>query len=81
MNIKARPSTEKIELKPVFVKELGFVKGDLETVRGKISAEWRYENGEFIYTVDLPKGISASFGGEKLKVGKNVFCVRNGARK
>ena len=70
------PAFEEIELKPVFIKELGFVKGDLETVRGKISAEWRYENGEFIYTVDLPEGISASFGGEKLKAGKNIFAIK-----
>ena len=72
---KEHPAFEKIELKPVFVKELGFVKGDLETVRGKISAEWRYENGEFIYTVDLPEGIDASLGGEKLKTGKNIFTI------
>ena len=45
-------------------------------MRGKISAEWKYENGEFIYTVDLPEGIDASIGGEKLKVGKNVFTIK-----
>ena len=56
--------------------ELGFIKGSFESVKGIISAEWRYENGEFIYTVDLPEGINASFGGEKLEVGKNVFEIK-----
>lgn len=69
------PAFERIELKPVFVKELGFVKGSFETVRGKISAEWRYENGEFNYTVEVPEGISASFGGEALSAGKNTFTI------
>ncbi len=72
------PAFEKIELKPVFVRELGFVKGSFETVRGKISAEWSYNDGEFTYTVDIPEGISASFGGEKLKAGKNIFTIGRG---
>ena len=71
-----KPAFEKIELNPVFIKELGFVKGDFDTVRGKISAEWRYEDGEFIYTVEVPEGISASFGGEELEAGKNIFEIK-----
>ena len=72
------PAFERIELKPAFVKELGFVKGSFETVRGKISAEWKYENGKFTYTVDVPEGISASFGGKELKSGKNIFTIGRG---
>ena len=74
-NVK-NPAFERIELKPVFIKELGFVKGGFETVRGKISAEWKYEDGEFIYTVDIPEGISASFGGKEIPTGKNIFRIR-----
>lgn len=55
------PAFREIELKPSFVREIGFVKGHTVTVRGRIDAEWRYGNGEFIYTVTLPEGIRASF--------------------
>ena len=70
------PAFEKIELKPVFIKELGFVKGSVLTVKGKIEAEWKYENGSFYYTVTIPEGVVARFGGEKLEVGKNVFEIK-----
>lgn len=69
------PAFEKIVLKPSFVKELGYVKGSFETVRGTVSAEWRYDEGKFIYIVEVPDGISASFEGEKLKTGRNIFVI------
>ena len=69
------PAFEKIDLKPVFVKELGYVKGSFDTARGRIAAEWKYENGEFIYIVDLPDGILAGLGGEMLHSGKNIFTI------
>ena len=70
------PAFEVIELQPAFVKEIGFVKGYTDTVRGRIEAEWRYENGEFVYTVTLPEGIRASFDGKPLGVGKNTFVIK-----
>jgi hypothetical protein len=73
------PAFEEIELKPVFIKELGFSKGSMETVKGEICAEWRYDGGRFIYTVDLPEGARARFGGEELKAGKNVFYICEGS--
>ena len=73
------PAFEEIELKPVFIKELGFIKGSMETVKGEICAEWRYDGGRFIYTVDLPEGARARFGGEELKAGKNVFYICEGS--
>lgn len=72
---REHPAFERIELKPVFIKELGFVKGSFETARGRISAEWRYDNGELIYTVEVPEGVSASFGGKELSAGKNIFTI------
>ncbi len=72
------PAFEEIELKPIFIKELGFVNGSMETARGKIFAGWKYEDGKFIYTVEVPKGISASFGGEKLHAGENIFTIGRG---
>ena len=66
---------EKIELCPSFITELGFVKGSIQTVRGKIDAEWQTESGRFKYTVTLPENISATFRGRTLKKGINKFFV------
>ena len=73
------PAFEEIELKPIFIKELGFIKGSMETVKGEICAEWRYDGGRFIYTVDLPEGVRASFGNQELKAGKNIFYICEGS--
>jgi len=72
---QSAPAFEEIELTPCFIEEIGFVKGYTVTVRGRIDAEWKYENGKFIYTVTLPEGIRANFGGKHLNVGKNVFHI------
>lgn len=69
------PAFEEIELKLVFIKELGFVKGSMTTVKGSIEAEWHYDDGKFIYTVDLPEGIRARFCNKELTVGENIFYV------
>ena len=66
---------EKIELCPSFITELGYVKGSIQTVRGKIDAEWQTESGGFKYTVTLPENISATFRGRTLKKGINEFFV------
>ncbi|MBQ8408204.1 MAG: family 78 glycoside hydrolase catalytic domain [Clostridia bacterium] len=73
------PAFDEIELKPTFIKELGFVKGSMETVKGEIRAEWQYEGGRFIYTVDLPEGVRARFGSQELKTGRNVFYICEGS--
>lgn len=70
------PAFEQIELAPCFLREVGFVKGYEDTVRGRIEAEWHYENGEFIYTVILPEGIDATYKGRKLTAGKNIFIEK-----
>lgn len=72
---ESHPGFVEIDLCPSFVKEIGFVKGSEETVRGEIRAEWKYENGEFIYTVSIPEGICARFDGALLKSGENVFRI------
>ena len=59
-----------------FVASLGYVKGRMDTVRGRIEAEWTYRDGGFEYTVTLPKGVSASFDGQPLKAGKNIFFIK-----
>ncbi len=69
------PGFEKIELCPSFLEELGFVKGHVATVRGRIEAAWQYENDGFRYTVTLPKGVTAHFHGKPLTAGKNEFFI------
>jgi len=64
-----------VELKPAFIKKIGFVKGFEDTVRGRIEAEWSYQNGQFIYKVTIPDGINAAFRGESLAAGAHQFIV------
>ena len=69
------PAFDYIELDPCFIKELGFVRGSMDSVRGRIQAEWVYENGRYIYTVDIPAGVKASFRGKALSAGKNKWII------
>lgn len=71
------PAFAQMDLKPVFIAALGYAKGEMETVRGKIEAEWIFENEQFIYTVTLPDGISATFNGKTLEKGRNIFYISN----
>jgi alpha-L-rhamnosidase len=71
------PAFEKIELKPVFIESLEYAKGSMETARGRIEAEWVFRDGKYIYSVNIPKGISAIFRGKALTVGQNVFFIEN----
>ena len=72
---ESAPAFQRVELKPAFVKEIGFVKGYEDTVRGRIEAEWSYQSGKFIYKVNIPEGIHAPFRGEALTAGKHQFIV------
>ena len=71
----AHPGFEEITLQPAFIKELGFVKGFEETVKGTILAEWQYADGVFEYTVTVPEGMRVFYDGQALKVGKNTFRI------
>lgn len=71
------PGFARIELCPKFLSAPGLVEGYEDTVRGRIEASWRYENGGFRYTVTIPEGIEAIFRGNKLSVGKNEFFIEN----
>ena len=45
------------------------------TVRGNIEADWTFRNGKFVYSVTIPEGVSATFKGNTLSVGQNVFTI------
>lgn len=70
------PAFAQIELKPAFIKELGFVKGYMDTIKGRIDVEWSYENGYFHYQVKVPEGIHATFQGRNLTPGVNQFEIK-----
>ena len=67
---------DKVTIKPQWNNHLTEVKASLDTVRGKIEAQWRFDGDGFVYNITLPEGINATFRGEKLKVGKNEFFIK-----
>lgn len=71
------PAFDEVELTPCFIKEIGFVKGRMQTVKGRVGIEWNFSDGKFIYTVDLPKNIKAYFKGKRLLPGKNRFVIES----
>lgn len=73
------PAFTQIELKPVFLKEIGFAEGYEDTVRGRIEAEWHYENSRFRYRVSIPEGVHARFRGEELTAGVHEFTIEEKA--
>lgn len=73
---EASPAFDEVELKPCFLKEIGFVKGSMQTVKGTIRAEWKFDDGKCIYTVELPKNIKAYFRGNRLLPGENKFVIQ-----
>ena len=69
------PGFAEVELKPAFVKAVGFVKGYEDTAHGRIEAEWFYKEGKFLYTVVIPEGVQATFRGQTLSAGKYQFTI------
>ena len=69
------PAFTEIELNPAFIRELGFVKGHMDTVRGRIEVEWSYQEGQFLYQVKIPQEIRATFRGTPLTAGLNRFVI------
>ncbi len=70
------PAFEEVELAPRFVKEIGFVQGEMQTTRGKIVADWKYDNGKFVYNVKIPVGVTGIYNGKKLSSGNHEFIIK-----
>lgn len=69
------PGFAHVTLKPCFAKGLTHCRGTVRTVRGDIAAAWcRTEDG-IRYTVTLPAGVSADFGGQTLTAGTHTFFI------
>ena len=69
------PGFAHVELRPRFIRNMGYARGYEITPHGKISAEWRYKDGGFYYTVTVPEGASISYLGKALTVGENKFFI------
>ncbi len=66
------PGFARILITPHFVKDLSWVKGQYQSVKGLISSEWKRENGKIILSVMVPEGCSATIitgEGQKTEVG------------
>ncbi len=66
---------KKISLNPCFIEDLEFCKGFVDTPFGRVSAEWKRENGGVEYIVNIPEGIIATFSGDILQEGENIFVI------
>ncbi len=66
---------DKITIEPVFAQSLDFVRGSLDTVRGRIVSEWKRENGKIALRVVVPHGTSAEikFAGNVYRVGAGEY--------
>ncbi len=70
------PGFERIGLCPMFISELEYAKGHIDTVRGRIDASWEKVDGGFVYKVTVPEGVSASFDGRSFSGESAEFFVR-----
>lgn len=66
------PGFTHILITPHFVKDLTWVKGQYQSVKGFISSEWKRENGKVTLTVIIPAGCHASIiteNGQRTELG------------
>lgn len=62
---KEQPGFENIIIKPYFVKDLEWVKGEYNSVRGIIKSEWKREGDNIRLTVTIPAGSTAIIHADK----------------
>ena len=69
------PAYKVVELKPQVIKDLKWVKGYVKTPYGKIYASYKYNRGNFIYKINIPKGVTAIYNGKTLTNGNYEFII------
>lgn len=72
----SRPGFENIIIKPYFIADLEWVKGEYNSVRGKISSEWKADGKNIEMTVKIPAGSTAT-----IYAGDNKYNVGSGEHK
>ncbi len=71
------PGFRSLKLTPSFIEDLSECHGSILLPTGELKVGWHRENGYVIYTVELPKGVVATYRGERLHSGVNRFKVEN----
>lgn len=66
---------DKVTVCPTILTSLTEVRASVDTVRGKISSEWKRENGRVVLRVSIPHGVTADilFAGRRQKVGCGTY--------
>ena len=65
-----------IYVKPYFVKELGYVRGYYDTKYGRVTVEWKRENGVVNLCVEVLQNVNVIYNGKRLRTGKNSFIIK-----
>lgn len=65
-----------IYVKPYFVKELSYVRGYYDTQYGRVTVEWKRENGAVNLCVEVPQNVNVIYNGKRLRTGKNSFIIK-----
>ena len=71
-----KPGFAELTFTPHFIEEIGFVRGSVDTVRGRVEAAWELCGDRFVYTVTVPEGIKATFKGQPVSPGSHRFEIR-----
>jgi len=66
---------ETVVIGPVFIPGIDFCKGHIDTVRGRISVEWKRDNGMIALEIDIPENIDAKYYENSLNPGKNIIML------
>ena len=72
---KSNPGFAHTVIRPYFVKDLDWVKGELMTVNGLVQSEWHREKNGIVLTVTVPPNTTASVYADKL------YTVRGGTHR
>ncbi|MEO7991694.1 MAG: family 78 glycoside hydrolase catalytic domain [Chryseolinea sp.] len=78
----ATPGFEKIIIKPQPAGDLTWAKGSYQSVKGKISSEWKIENGKYSLSISIPANTTAEVwirskeNSPVIEEGKEVKVIR-----
>ncbi len=67
------PAFEHIIIEPVPDKRLQFASASIDTVRGKVSSGWKWENDKVVYEIEVPTSATIRINGEEHHVGKGKY--------
>lgn len=71
---------QEIVIAPKLPKKLEYIKGSIETVRGRISVEIEQKNADVLFKITLPENVEAKFVFEEnlldLHGGQNELCLK-----